>query len=69
MDDTQQRMDSFKEACLKASQEFNCDFYCFPQFVPSPDGSFRIAAVMQILDKTKLPMKSPLSDEFSPPAS
>lgn len=61
-EEAQKRIDSFKEACIKASQEFDCDFLPLPQLIPVQGGGFKLDAIIQILDKKGLPMKSPFQE-------
>lgn len=59
--ESQSRKEEFKRRCLEASNELECDFFFYPQYVPSPDGSFRTMVTVGIMDKRGLGQKSPLS--------
>ncbi len=59
----EERIEAFKKECMDLSVKYDCDFMCYPQFVPQEDGSFKIFAVMQIVDKTKLASISPLQKD------
>ena len=65
--EAQERINKFKEACLKASQEFDCDFLPAPFLVPVQGGGFKVDAAIQIVDKKGLPMRSPFMDDYGKP--
>ncbi len=62
-EESQKRMQEFKTILTEASSRLECDFYAYPQFVPREDGVFSVVAQIQIVDRTKLPQKSPISKE------
>lgn len=63
-EDVNKRTEEFRKKYAELVNEFQCDFYSYPQFVPAPTGAFEVACHLVVFDKKYLPVPSPLGDDI-----
>lgn len=53
-EDSQKRIEDFKNEYIELTKKYNVDFGAFPQFVPNDKGLYEVMVNMQIVDKGTL---------------
>lgn len=61
--DVDERATKFKEKYAALAAEFQMDFICYPQLVPTQEGHFVTIVNMQIVDRKYTPVPSPIIKE------
>ena len=59
----QERLDNFKEAYKKLTEQFSADYANYPMYMPNPNGTFQLTINSQVIDLKDRPTQSPLQEE------